>query len=209
MRTTVSAALALLSSALLFMSVQAQQLPAGSGPPAQGQQRGGPALIPLLIESNAFPDGGIVPDKFSRRGGNTQPDFKISNAPADTQSFAIILHDVDVALGGDGGDVLHWVAFNIPGTTKEVAEGKLPEGSVIGKNIRGDNIYMGPGAPPGPRYHHYVFEFYALNAKLDLPATASRPELLEAMKGHVLAKAAYVGRFRGTAPAGAPPPAAR
>jgi Raf kinase inhibitor-like YbhB/YbcL family protein len=197
MRTRVPAALALLSSALLFVTaVQAQQPPAGGGQPQQGQQRrGGPGLIPLLIESNAFPDGGIVPDKYSFRGGNVQPDFKISNAPAETQSFAIILHDLDVAVGGDVGDVLHWVAFNIPGTTKEIPEGKLPEGSVTGKNMR-DSAYMGPGAPAGPRYHHYVFEFYALNAKLDLTASASRPELLAAMKGHVLAKAAYVGRFR-------------
>jgi Raf kinase inhibitor-like YbhB/YbcL family protein len=206
-RFKVSAALALLSSALLFVStVPAQQPPAG-GQPQQGQQRRGPGLVPLLIESNAFPDGGIVPDKYSFRGGNVQPDFKISNAPAETQSFAIILHDIDVGLGGPD-DVLHWVAYNIPGTTKEIAEGKLPEGSVTGKNMR-DNVYMGPGAPPGPRYHHYVFEFYALNAKLDLPATASRPELLEAMKGKVIAKAAYVGRFRGTAPAGGPPPAGK
>ena len=208
MRTRVSAALALLSSAMLFVTAIQAQPPAGGGQPAQGQQRRGPGLIPLLIESKAFPDGGIVPDKYSFRGGNTQPDFKISNAPAETQSFAIILHDIDVAIGGDTGDVLHWVAFNIPGTTKEIAEGKLPEGSVTGKNMR-DSVYMGPGAPPGPRYHHYVFEFYALSAKLDLPATASRPELLEAMKGKVLAKAAYVGRFRGTAPAGGPPPAAK
>ncbi len=208
MRIKVSAALALLSAAMLFVTaVQAQQPPAGGGQPRQGQGRG-PGLVPLLIESTAFPDGGIVPDKYSFRGGNTQPDFKISNAPAETQSFAIILHDIDVAIGGDTGDVLHWVAFNIPGTTKEIAEGKLPEGSVTGKNMR-DNNYMGPGAPPGPRYHHYVFEFYALNEKLDLPATASRPELMAAMKGKVLAKAAYVGRFRGSAPAGGPPPATK
>ena len=167
----------------------------------------GPGLVPLLIESNAFQDGGVVPDKFSFRGGNVQPDFKISNAPENTQSFAIIFHDIDVALNGGTDDVLHWVVWNIPGTTKQIAEGKLPEGSVNGKGIR-SNEYMGPGAPPGPRYHHYVFEFYALSAKLDLPPTASRPELLEAMKGKVLAKAAYVGRFRGTAaPGGAAPPA--
>jgi Raf kinase inhibitor-like YbhB/YbcL family protein len=207
-RIQFSAALALLFSGLLFVAtVPAQQPPAaGGGQPQQGQRPRGPGLVPLLIESNAFPDGGIVPDKYSFRGGNVQPDFKISNAPADTQSFAIILHDIDVGIGGPD-DVLHWVAFNIPGTTKEISEGKLPEGSVTGKNMR-DNNYMGPGAPPGPRYHHYVFEFYALNAKLDLPATASRPELLAAMKGKVIAKAAYVGRFRGTAPAGGPPPAA-
>jgi Raf kinase inhibitor-like YbhB/YbcL family protein len=207
-RTKFSAALALLVSSVLFVStVPAQQPPAGGGAQAQQGQRGGGGgfrLVPLLIESKAFPDGGVVPDKFSFRGGNVQPDFKISNAPAETQSFAIIMHDIDVALGGGTDDVLHWVAFNIPGTTKEIPEGKLPEGSVTGKNMR-DNNYMGPGAPPGPRYHHYVFEFYALNAKLDLPATASRAEVLEAMKGKVIAKAAYVGRFRGTAAAGAPP----
>jgi Raf kinase inhibitor-like YbhB/YbcL family protein len=210
MRIKVSAALALICGALLFVStVQAQQPPGGGGPPPQGQQRGGFRLAPLLIESSAFPDGGVVPDKYSFRGGNTQPDFKISNAPAETQSFAIIFHDIDVAFGGNTDDVLHWTAWNIPGDTKEIPEGKLPEGSVTGKNIR-DNNYMGPGAPPGPRYHHYVFEFYALSEKLDLPATASRPELLAAMKGKVIAKAAYVGRFRGTAaPAGAAPPAAR
>ena len=154
----------------------------------------------MLIESSAFPDGGIVPDKYSGRGDNVQPGFKISNAPADTQSFAIIFHDIDVALGGSTEDVLHWVVWNIPGDTTEIPEGRLPEGSVSGKGIR-DNNYLGPGAPPGPRYHHYVFEFYALNSKLNLPSTASRAELLEAMEAKVLAKAAYVGRFRGTAPA--------
>jgi Raf kinase inhibitor-like YbhB/YbcL family protein len=201
-RTKVSAALALLVSGLLFVTtVPAQQPPAGGG-------GGGFRLVPLLIESNAFPDGGIVPDKFTFRGGNVQPDFKISNAPAETQSFAIILHDIDVALGGGTDDVLHWVAFNIPGTTKQIPEGKLPEGSVTGKNMR-DNNYMGPGAPPGPRYHHYVFEFYALNSKLDLPASASRAEVMAAMKGKVIAKAAYVGRYRGTAAPGGAPPAGR
>ena len=67
------------------------------------------------------------------------------------------------------------------------------------------------GAPAGPRYHHYVFEFYALNTKLDLPPTASRAEVLEAIKGKVIAKAAYVGRFRteGGAAAGGPPAPAK
>jgi Raf kinase inhibitor-like YbhB/YbcL family protein len=196
--TTVRALAASLLLGAIASTALAQPAPPPGGRPA------GPGLIPLLIESKAFPDGGIVPDKYSNRGGNVQPDFKISNAPENAQSFAIILHDIDVAIGGDTGDVLHWVVWNIPGNTKQIEEGKLPAGAVNGKGIR-TNEYMGPGAPPGPRYHHYVFEFYALSSKLDLPPTASRPELLEAMKGKVLAKAAYVGRFRGTAaPAAAP-----
>ena len=72
----------------------------------------------------------------------------------------------------------------------------LPDGAVVGENIRGANEYFGPGAPPGPRYHHYVFELYALNTVLDLPQTAGRDELLDAMQGQIVAKAAYVGRFR-------------
>jgi phosphatidylethanolamine-binding protein (PEBP) family uncharacterized protein len=53
---------------------------------------------------------------------------------------------------------------------------------------------FGPGAGVGP-IHHYVFEFYALDTKLDLPANTTRDELLKAMDGHVIGKAAWFGRF--------------
>jgi Raf kinase inhibitor-like YbhB/YbcL family protein len=204
MRRTFIKAAASLALAALGASAQAQA-PAAGGPPAGGPPRGG-GLVPLLIESKAFEDGGIVPLKFSFYGANTMPDFKISNIPATTQSVAIILHDLDVAAGGNPDDNLHWLAWNIPVTAPvtQIEENKLPEGSINGRNGR---TYMGMGAPNGPRYHHYVFEFYALSAKLDLPAAAARPELLEAMKGKVVAKAAYVGRFRNDTNAVRPPPA--
>ena len=59
---------------------------------------------------------------------------------------------------------------------------------------------MGPGAGPGP-YHHYTFELYALDIKLDVPqgtpqeAAATRTAIVNAMDGHVLGKAILVGRF--------------
>jgi Raf kinase inhibitor-like YbhB/YbcL family protein len=146
------------------------------------------------MQSTAFEDGGIVPQKYAGRDG-VQPGFTFSNAPEGTVSYAIIFHDLDVSLMNSTNDVLHWICWNIPASAKGIPEGKLPEGSVTGKNIAGQNAYFGPGAPPGPRYHHYVFELYALNATLDLPNTASRPELLKAMEGKIVAKAAYVGRF--------------
>lgn len=161
-------------------------------------QGGMPRLAQIVMESDAFEDGGIVPDKYVIRGDNVQPGFTFSNASADTVSYAIIFHDIDVALGGGTDDVLHWIVWNIPAEAGGIPEGSLPEGAVQGANIRGTNSYMGPGAPPGPRYHHYVFELYALNDTLDLPATAGRAELLEAMQGKVVGKAAYVGRYRGS-----------
>ena len=213
--TLITAAAMLVLAATGATAVAQQPAPGGSAPT-------GPrwALVPLLVESKAFEDGGIVPLKYSFYGANTLPDFKISNLPATTQSIAVILHDLDVAPAFNSDDNLHWLAWNIPATipVTQIEEGMLPEGAVNGRG----RPYMGMGAPNGPRYHHYVFEFYALTAKLDLPATAGRPELLEAMKGKVAAKAAYVGRFRndtnavrpggpggagprGPAPGGAPP----
>ena len=179
------------------MSAQ-QQGERGAGAGAAGGGRGGGRgfnLPPLLMQTDAFPDGGIVPQKFAGRGG-VQPGFKFTGAPEGTVSYAIIFHDIDVALQGGTGDVLHWIAWNIPASAGGIPEGKLPEGSVQGANITGQNVYFGPGAHNGPRYHHYVFELYALNAMLDLPATAGRDELLKAMAGKTTAKAAYVGRYR-------------
>jgi Raf kinase inhibitor-like YbhB/YbcL family protein len=189
-------------SALLAVAVLgASAVLAQGAPPAGGG--GGFKLPPLLMQTEAFPDGGVVPQKYAGRTG-VQPGFTFSNAPEGTVTYAIIFHDLDVALQGGTDDVLHWVAWNIPASAKGIPEGKLPEGSVTGKNLMGQNAYMGPGAPAGPRLHHYVFELYALNAKLDLPETASRNELLAAMKGKTVAKAAYVGRFVGTPPPAAP-----
>jgi hypothetical protein len=174
-------------------SAFAQQGGGGGGPPP------GFKLAQLVVESTAFEDGGIVPDKYSGRGGNTQPGFKFSNAPEGTVSYAIIFHDLDVGLNNGTGDVLHWIVWNIPAAAGGIPEGSLPAGAVQGKNIAGQNAYFGPGAPPGPRFHHYTFEIYALNANLTLANTAGRDELLAAMAGKVVAKAAYVGRFKGKA----------
>jgi Raf kinase inhibitor-like YbhB/YbcL family protein len=214
-RPALGSALMLALAATAFMLpevARADQNPPQGQAPAQGGGggrggRGGFNLPPLLMETDAFPDGGIVPQKFAGRGG-VQPAFRFSNAPASTVAYAIIMHDVDVALQGNTGDVLHWMAWNIPASANGIPEGSLPPGSVQGNNLMGQPSYFGPGAPAGPRYHHYVFELYALNATLDLPATATRDDLLKAMQGKVVAKAGYVGRFRGgDAPAPAAPAA--
>jgi len=201
----LGAAAAIVVSVALGMQsgVSAGQQPGGGGGQGGGRGggggggggRGGFNLPPLLMESDAFADGGIVPQKYAGRGG-VQPGFKFSNAPAGTVSYAIIFHDIDVALMGGTDDVLHWIAWNIPASANGIPEGSLPAGSVQGNNLTGQPVYMGPGAPAGPRYHHYVFELYALSANLELPATATRADLIKAMEGKTVAKSAYVGRFR-------------
>ena len=118
--------------------------------------------------------------------------------PASLASYAIIFHDIENAPRGAEPDTLHWMIWDIPGTAKGIPEGlpmgDLPDGSRQTTTNVGRGAYFGPGAGPGP-FHHYVFEFYALDTKLNLPSTATRAQVFAAMEGHVIGKSAFVGRF--------------
>jgi Raf kinase inhibitor-like YbhB/YbcL family protein len=182
----------------------------GPGGPGGGGGRGGPRGPAFTVTSSAFPDGGEIPMHFAgARGGDSKsPAFEFhwmtgttaATAPDTLKSYAIVFHDIENSTAKGTVDTLHWSAFNIPGDAKGVAEGLgagvLPDGTTNGPGIRGgaQGTYFGPGAGPGP-FHHYVFEFYALDTKLDVGATPTRDELMKAMEGHVIGKAAYVGRF--------------
>src|SRR5687768_1705831 len=117
--------------AVALGAVTAGQGREGGG--AQGRGGGGRGrgfnLPPLLMQSDAFTDGGIIPQKYAGRGG-VQPGFKFSGAPEGTVSYAIIFHDLDVALQNGVNDVLHWIVWNIPASANGIPEGSLPPGSV-------------------------------------------------------------------------------
>jgi len=179
-------------------------------PPAGGRAAGPPRPV-LSVTSTAWADGAEVPMHNAFRGDNKSPAFEFhwsvgntpGTAPDSLQTYAVIFHDIENSSNKTTVDTLHWTAFNIPGTAKGLPEGlgtgDLPDGTRNGPGLaaRGGQApggYFGPGAGPGP-LHHYVFEFYALDTKLDLPANTTRDELLKAMDGHVIGKAAWFGRF--------------
>jgi Raf kinase inhibitor-like YbhB/YbcL family protein len=173
--------------------------PGGGGQGRGGGGRGGGGISAwLTITVDGYEDGAMMPSKYA---GNTAVSPKISwtGAPPTTQAFAIIFHDMEVALQAGTDDVLHWMLWDIPGTAtglpENVPAGDLPDGTRQGRGIRGTNQYFGPGTPAG-RTHHYVFEVYALNAKLGLPPTATRAEVMAALAGKVVGKGVYVGRYR-------------
>ena len=101
------------------------------------------------MESEAFPDGGIVPPKYAGRGG-VQPGFKFSGAPAGTVSYAIIFHDLDVAIGGNTGDVLHWIAWNIPASANGIPEGLASGGISAGSEHHGPERVLRSWRARGP-----------------------------------------------------------
>ena len=176
-------------------SAASAQAPAAPAAPPSGMH---PVLMGLT--STSFEDGGILPDRYTAKavppGGS--PALAWTSAPAGTKSFTLVMHDSDVVVGKSTADNTHWVAFNIPATTTSLPEGvpkvpTLPDGTVQIK-VQGPYGYRPPGAPAGV-YHHYIFEIYALDTKLDLTAEATRVDVMKAMDGHVLDRGTLVGRF--------------
>jgi Raf kinase inhibitor-like YbhB/YbcL family protein len=200
--TTVGAALMLIGFAA--MSIGAQQPPStGSG------QAAAPAAPAMTLTVSGFPDGGQIPVKFSQAapgaapGEGTSPAMSWTNAPAGTQSFFLHMHDMDVARNKTTDDQAHWVVWNIPATVTSLPEG-LPKGAQLPNGAyqfsATGQVYRGPGAPATGPLHHYMFEIYALDMKLDIQPAAdafeTRTNIMKAIQGHVLGKAVYGGLFK-------------
>jgi Raf kinase inhibitor-like YbhB/YbcL family protein len=158
----------------------------------------------MTLTTPAWPDGGRIPAKYTQAGEQVSPPFSWSNVPEGAQSFVLIAHDADAAIGNGLDDVLHWMLWNIPATTTSLPEG-LPAASQLPDGTRQISVsgpyYRGPGAPASGPAHHYLFELYALDAPVTVPAVGQSPALtraavVAAMAGHVRGKAVYVGLFK-------------
>ncbi|HUK35760.1 MAG TPA: YbhB/YbcL family Raf kinase inhibitor-like protein [Vicinamibacterales bacterium] len=174
------------------------------------QQRGAaPAAPPMTMTVAGFADGGQIPVKFSQAapgvapGEGLSPAITWTNVPAGTQSFVLNMHDMDVARNKTTDDQAHWVVWNIPGTATGLPEG-VPKGAQLANGAyqisATGQMYRGPGAPANGPQHHYVFEVFALDTKLDVQPAAdafeTRANVMKALQGHVLGKAVYGGLFR-------------
>lgn len=185
---------------LMAALVAPSALYAQGGPPAPGA---GPAPRPLTILTTAFPDGGVIPDRYSQAGDQISPMLSWVNVPAGTVSFVLHMRDPDVARNRTTEDQVHWLVWGIPGTVTALPEG-IAKGPVLADGSQqisaSGPVYRGPGAPAtGPR-HHYTFELFALDTKIDVrpgaDAWETRTAVFAAMQGHILGKAVYVGLFR-------------
>jgi len=178
---------------------------------AQDAGRGGrgPAAPAMTLTIPAFPDGGQIPVKFTAAapgvapGEGTSPAMSWDNVPSGTQSLLLNMHDENLARNKTSEDQAHWVLWNIPASATGLPEGvpkgsQLPDGSY--QISATGPMYRGPGAPANGPPHHYMFELYALDTKLDVKPTAdafeTRANVMKAIQGHILAKAVYEGLFR-------------
>jgi Raf kinase inhibitor-like YbhB/YbcL family protein len=152
----------------------------------------------FTISSAAFRHNEPIPAKFTCKGADVSPTLSWSGAPPGTKSFALICDDPDAP----NGTWVHWVIYNLPPDTKQLPEGvsKSDIVSSLGGAKQGVNDfrkvgYGGPCPPPGHGVHHYHFKLYALDQDLNLKPGATKRQLEEAMRDHVLGQAALIGTF--------------
>jgi hypothetical protein len=173
--------------------------------PAAAQRPAAPP--PMRLISKDISDGKPIAQKYTCAAGAeaVSPTLQWVDAPRGTASFALIVHDMEPRPRKGVDDILHWMIWNMPGIASSLPEGvsaasgDLPDGSHQTNGFAGQNGNFGyrPPCPPQdvPVAHHYAFELFALDEKLDLPEKATRADLLKAMDGHIIGHATIVSPF--------------
>jgi Raf kinase inhibitor-like YbhB/YbcL family protein len=141
------------------------------------------------LESSAFENAQAIPGRHSCDGEDVSPPLRWSNVPEGTRSLALIVDDPDAPRGV----FTHWVAWGFNPGAVGLGEGESAPRE--GQNDFGTPGYRGPCPPPGHGRHRYVFRLYALDAEPDLAGGATKPELEQAVEGHVLTMAELVGLY--------------
>ena len=184
--------------ALVVLTAAAATAPAGVS-----AQRGRGVQV-MTLTTAAWPDGGTIPAAHAQQGGDQSPPLSWDNVPETADSFVLVVHDLDASTGSGTDDMLHWLVWNIPAAARSLPA-RVPQGATLADGSRqisatGPN-YRGPAAPASGPPHHYVFELFALDAMIDVPAVGATPAqtraaVIAAMAGHVRGKAVYTGVYK-------------
>lgn len=149
----------------------------------------------MELTSSSFVHEGTIPSKHTCDGKNISPPLSWQGAPRETRSFALICDDPDAPMG----TWVHWVFYDIPAEVTSLPENVARQQEITGLGKNGKNTsrrwgYDGPCPPSGT--HRYYFKLYALDDNLNLKAGLTKEELLQVIKGHTLAEAQLMGRYK-------------
>jgi Raf kinase inhibitor-like YbhB/YbcL family protein len=174
-----------------------EQLPEEQQSPAQPQeQEGAPKSQKktMTLTSSAFAANAAITRKYTGEGDDISPPLSWSGIPKDARALALICDDPDAP---QPTPWVHWVAYNILPT-----RAGLPENAqahlMQGQNDFGKRSYGGPMPPQRHGVHHYHFRLYALDSPIKAGPGLTKDQLLDAMKGYILAEGELVGTYERT-----------
>jgi Raf kinase inhibitor-like YbhB/YbcL family protein len=101
----------------------------------------------MLLESNAFAAGEMIPRRFTCEGENLSPPLEWTEAPEGTRSFVVLCSDPDAP----SGNWRHWAAYDIPADWTRLREGIGADAKDLKQAINdsGTAGYSGPCPPRG------------------------------------------------------------
>lgn len=158
------------------------------------------------LTSPDFDPGGAIPtafafDGFGCVGDNISPALAWSDAPAETASFALMVHDPDAPTGGAG--FWHWAVLDIPAEVSGLERGAgaaegtgLPEPARQVRNDYGVAGWGGPCPPEANDAHRYNFTLYALPMpSLETPEGAATSLIGFLVNANAIATATLQGTY--------------
>lgn len=143
----------------------------------------------MAVHSDAFDHEAALPAVHSdSEGRNVSPPLSWSDPPAGTRQLVLLCEDPDIPMRKP---FAHWVVYGIPPETRSfppgIAVGERPMGALQGRNAARKEGYLGPHPPQGHGTHHYHFQIFAVDVPSSLGPGATRDQVVEAIRGHVLA----------------------
>jgi Raf kinase inhibitor-like YbhB/YbcL family protein len=148
----------------------------------------GEKIASITLTSRSFGANASIPIDNTCEGKDVSPQLTWSSPPEGTKTLALLLED------SDASSYTHWLAFNLPAETTQLAEGgDVGElGAKLGSNDSPDLRYAGP-CPPRRELHRYVFHVFAVDTVLTLPEGAHRRAFDASLNGHLIGEGTLAG----------------
>lgn len=143
----------------------------------------------ITVTSTAFDAGGAIPARFTCDGEGISPPLAWESTSGAPRAWALVVDDPDAP----DGTYVHWVVLDIPRSTRSVAEGTAPAGSVRADNTAGDAGYAGP-CPPNGR-HRYRFTVYGLSERTGLDGGAALSDALDAISSAAVSRGTLLATY--------------
>lgn len=153
----------------------------------------------LHVSSEAFSPGAAIPLRYTPGGENVSPPLRWSGVPANARELVMIVEDPDAPFPSP---FVHWILAGLAPTTTELPTGVpttmvLPSlaNAVQSQNDMKKPGYYGPEPPLGHGVHHYHFQLFALDTESKAGPDVTVAELVQRMRGHVLAEGELIGTY--------------
>ncbi|HWC80439.1 MAG TPA: YbhB/YbcL family Raf kinase inhibitor-like protein [Pseudonocardiaceae bacterium] len=153
----------------------------------------------FALISPAFDHGAPIPDKHRGRlfGANISPALRWTPPPAGTAELVLIVEDPDVPFGKPA---THALTLGIDPALGGLPENALTNPSPIpglrhGKGPLGRRGWAGPLPIRSHGPHAYVFQLFALDQALELPAGRTLSDVTAALAGRVIGRARLDGTY--------------